>query len=228
MEAAEFGNLGAARLLLENGADVNRRQMDEGSDFLRKYPGAGEQPIHFAVAQLRESERANARGRRANHEMVELLLDAGADVDALTFSTDLLERRSIGQTPLMCATGHTEIETVVALLRRGASLDVRDSWGHDVHQALEAHAYIYEQCEYSTEFRQHLDVVRDFIAQVHRSGSWAKYVKAHERVLLLRVLCERGRATPLPATPPHLSRLFEVACPRDVLQLVLEYWRYQR
>ena len=63
------------------------------------------------------------------------------------------------------------------------------------------------------------------VKAVRAAGSWTKYaLLPHKRVLALRSLRVRGRATTTPATPPYLDRLLAPSMPTDVIWHVLEYW----
>ena len=101
--AAAAGNVATARVLLSHGADPNWSQYD-GSAILS---GEGERPLHVAVHFP---------------EMVELLLEHGADPDG--------RMRSTGQTPLHLAAGSCEAESLALLLARGADPNARDENGH--------------------------------------------------------------------------------------------------
>ena len=94
--AAFFGHPEAARLLIERGADLEARSTNR--EFA---PNAA--PLHSAVA---------ARQR----DVIELLLDAGADVNAVQHQ---------GYTPLLEAAQSGDSELVELLLERGADPDAR-------------------------------------------------------------------------------------------------------
>jgi ankyrin repeat protein len=95
--AAYFGNRAAARLLLASGADVNAVARNAMAN----------QPLHAAVA-----------GQR--HDLVELLVDHGADVNA---------RDGDGWTPLNLAAHEGVAETVALLLARGADPSIAGNSG---------------------------------------------------------------------------------------------------
>jgi ankyrin repeat protein len=95
--AAHFGSAASARLLLTAGADVG----------LRSKNSTGNTPLHAAVA-----------GKR--HELVELLIAAGADVNA---------QDADGWTPLNLAAHEGKPETVSLLLTNGADPTIPDNTG---------------------------------------------------------------------------------------------------
>ena len=135
-----------------------------------------------------------------------LLLDYGANVD----SRDVLER-----TPLMNA---PTVGCARFLLSRGARFDLRDTFGNDA----EANALQYGYSH-----------VARFLADARRAGTFERYVRAPRVCLnLLRVLCERGRASaPRPERRAlDLGRVFgpQSGLPKEVFWLVLEFWRCER
>ena len=129
-----------------------------------------------------------------------LLLDCGADVDVR--ATD---RR---RTPLMRAADRTRsvraevmpahLAMVRLLLSRGADVRAKDRMGHQAHQIAAMGT-----------------PVRALLSDVRAAGGWRPYVhRDRMRLLVLRALCEKGRAT---TSDGLLARLFaaeEVAPPR--------------
>ena len=110
-----------------------------------------------------------------------LLLDFGADVDVL--ATD---RR---RTPLMRAADRTRsvsaevmpahLAMVRLLLSRGADVRAKDRMGHQAHQIAAMGT-----------------PVRALLSDVRAAGGWRSYVhRDRMRLLVLRALCEKGRAT---------------------------------
>ena len=77
--------------------------------------GRGDQPIHHA-------------SRNGDTEIVQLLIDAGADVNAVT---------SRGHTTLYCAGGHGHLETFELLLKHGADPTARLSDGKTLWEWLQ-------------------------------------------------------------------------------------------
>lgn len=98
MEAARDGKVDVARFLLEMGANPNHRS-GENALFLA--------PMHMA-------------GLSGMPEMVQLLADAGAEVDPLG--------RENG-TPLMWALGEGKVDASHALLKNGADAMLKNSYG---------------------------------------------------------------------------------------------------
>ena len=149
-------------------------------------------------------------------EEINALIDCGADVNVCLHDTQ-------GMTMLIyCAAYHYDRTQIARLLvRRGADVFLCDDGGEDAedHARNNGH-YAYTGLE-------------DFLADVKRAGSYRKYLK-EPRVELarLRLLCVRGRATPL--ADPALARLFDVpnesmrAIPKEVFWHVLAYWRSSR
>jgi ankyrin repeat protein len=129
-----------------------------------------------------------------------LLLDCGADVDVR--ATD---RR---RTPLMRAADRTRsvraevmpahLAMVRLLLSRGADVRAKDRMGHQAHQIAAMGT-----------------PVRALLSDVRAAGGWRSYVhRDRMRLLVLRALCEKGRAS---TSDGLLARLFaaeEVASPQ--------------
>lgn len=75
-------------------------------------------------------------------------------------------------------------------------------------------------------------VVSGLIRDLRRAGGWQQFVnEPRARLLHLRTLCERGRATP-PRRGGAVTRLFETrsrrALPPPVFFHVLSFWRTDR
>lgn len=100
-EAAKFGLVGAVRHFLREDPDSVKE----------KHPISSEQPLHVAA-------------RKGHVAVVEVLLDAGASVDAV----------DAGKTPLHWAAEKGRDATVERLLAAGASVDAVDSDGMTPYQ----------------------------------------------------------------------------------------------
>ena len=112
------------------------------------------------------------------------------------------------------------------LLSRGASLDARNDYGEDP----EASARRYGG----------RPAVVDVLAAVRAAGGWAAYVAAPRvQLLMLRILCEQGRAV----APTDLARLFAsvterrasrsarnapAALPKELFWHIVQFWRSDR
>ena len=154
-----------------------------------------------------------------DQEGAALLLNNGAEIDA---------RSHDGMTSLMWAAQHGHLDVVRFLLRRGANLELVDNDGHDaVHYARE---YLPRPPSGWQSGAKKLQLLSD----VKNAGGWKPYVAAPRVALVrLRLLCARGRATPL--ADPALARLFGApdesirrAVPMEVFWHVLAYWRSSR
>jgi len=151
-------------------------------------------------------------------EAAVLLLDAGARVD---------DCDSGGSTALhwAAARGHTKMCKL--LLSRRASLDVRNIHGRDP--------------EASAQLRGRT-AVADLLAAVRAAGGWPAYVAAPRvQLLMLRILCEQGRAV---APQGLLARLFpceterraslrsarnaSAALPKELFWHIVKFWRSDR
>jgi len=111
--AAFHGHWRLCQFLIESGANANFREAD-----------TGETPLHAAVS----SHRA------AQHWVVKVLLDGGADPNVATnasIETGAFMRdvRTRGETPLHRAAAFASEDTVQLLLDTGARIDAKDSNG---------------------------------------------------------------------------------------------------
>jgi ankyrin repeat protein len=166
----------------------------------------GDYPLHCAVA--------NALGRDC--DVIETLLNLGARVNG--------RDQHVGRTPLMTARGDYRVTRL--LLRRGASVNLCDNEGKD------AADYASEFIGPSISNHPALALLADVRAA---GGTWTKYLREPRyRMLKLRILCDQGRATapggPVPswAAVGLLPRLFSAAMPKEVLWIVLAFWRTDR
>ena len=177
--AAERDWCTAARWLLYNGANV---------DFVNSQ---GWTALHNAACH-------------GKYELMCLLLDAGARIDARTrdgnTALHLIK-------PLLSA---NYINTYKLLLSRGASYDIRNAQGQDPETCLR---------------RYGRDSAADLVADVRRAGGWAPYVAAPRAELLeLRRTLPTLRHTP---SVPLYKRLFQEV-PEDVFVEVFAFWRSPR
>jgi len=179
-----------------------------------------ETPLHAAAMQ-------------GHHDAAVLLLDRGALVDA---------RAGLGSTPLKYAVQHAQrsdpdrCDIIRLLLRRGATLDARvDGWLRARRQWLDW---------LDAEAVASRSKATALLADVRLAGgTWSSYLRVpRKRLLALRVLCERGRAT---TDDDLLRRLFPavrkkedgaadeppppaVPLPKEVFWLVCEFLRCDR
>lgn len=167
----------------------------------------GTTPLHYAayanvaMDTSYEIDARNALGR------MELLLDRGSSVDP---------RNVFGETPLMIIARFGTLGAARVLLSRGASLHVRNIHGQDA-----------VDCAGAGRFPDRADVF-SFLRDVRLAGGWAPFLRAPRvRLFLLRLLCERGRASApsrgqLQFGDVDVARIFEL--PADVFLLILEFW----
>ena len=154
-----------------------------------------------------------------------LLLDCGADVDALDPDR--------GRTPLMRAADRTRsvsaevmpahLAMVRLLLSRGADVRAKDRMGHQAHQIAAMGT-----------------PVRALLSDVRAAGGWRSYVhRDRMRLLVLRALCEKGRASTTDglfarlfpsdgATPASDEETADAAAPprldQDVFKKIFSFW----
>ena len=150
-----------------------------------------------------------------HHEAVLLLLDAGGRVNAPGgHGITILHYCATNGLSRMCE----------LLMSRGASLDALSDIGEDP----EARARRYDRT-----------ATADVLAAVRAAGGWPAYARAPRvQLLMLRILCEQGRAV---APPGLLERLFpheterraslrsaRAALPRDPFCHIVQFWRSDR
>ena len=180
LKAVDLRRADVVRFMVERGADLNHVwEVTTSTD---------ESLLHAAVW----------RGR---HSDVAFVLDLGGsavDVDVP------LEPHTRNRTPLMRAADRAcipcsaeeeaaRLATVKLLLHHGANLQARDRYGHRAHQIAHMGSS-----------------ARALLNDVRAAGGWRPYARRgfhgdRLEMLVLRVLCERGRATTDDAL---LSRLF--------------------
>lgn len=113
MQAAYAGNLAMVKSLIEAGADVNAK--DE----------RGWSAISRAVY--------NAEQKRGFAEVVKVLIDSGADIEAAI---------SYGVRPLMLAAGYGETAVVEALLKAGADVLAKNEGGYTALMMVKQKHYV--------------------------------------------------------------------------------------
>ena len=163
--------------------------------------------------------------RYGKHDAAVLLLERGAQLEV---------RSSHLSTPLISAARSGHCDMIRLLLRRGANLDARDNNDENA----ETHAHYCGHTEAAA-----------LLADVRLAGGWGSFVRVpRKRVLALRILCERGRASTSGALlarlfpyhapveqdddatdepPPLLARAPQGPreVPKEVFWLVFEFWR---
>ena len=186
--AARKGGFQIARALIARGADLNSR-MDAD---------------HRTVLYI-----AAAHGTA---ESINFLIDNGAELEATN---------ALGSTPLMhacvwCVTRGCS-DTLLALLKRGASLDVIDVYGEGVLDYLIGDGfYPMHDARYNDPYV--FEDVKAVLAEIKDAGGWHSYAREPRRNLLaLRLLCEQGRAS-----PPEAFMPVELLVPRVLTSDTLE------
>ena len=180
LKAVDLRRADVVRFMVERGADLNHVwEVTTSTD---------ESLLHAAVW----------RGRHSDAAFVLNLGGSAVDVDVP------LQPSARNRTPLMRAADRAcipcsaeeeaaRLATVKLLLHHGANLEARDRYGHRAHQIAHMGSS-----------------ARALLNDVRAAGGWRPYARRgfhgdRLEMLVLRVLCERGRATTDDAL---LSRLF--------------------
>ena len=182
--------------------------------------------------------------------MVRLLLAHGSDPDNQPFTG----MAACGWSALHYAISKYRLDIMVALLDSGARVHA-ELIGYacaklplDELRLFLSHARDYEALKGTAEFWSHriidpisdLDDAHILLRDVRLAGSWKRYVNAPRvSLLILRELCNRGRAAP----PPELAALFctssdsrprtrkarrRMPLPTPVFWHVVSFWRSDR
>ena len=198
-------HLDVARLLLSHGADVNKSDVDSFT------------PLHCCAIFPKQSSRG---------PLIQLLLDAGAGVNATT---------SAGETPLAIALflsiwrspsdSRACLDMITTLLRAGATLDAirGNSSAEDLLREEEKREEYALLCP---DFYACKALVSDLRAA---GSTWKGYVRAPPKELLrLRSLIARGRAREKKRlrarTPREIALLFAPTFPNELFWKVATYW----
>ena len=218
--AAEKGRCDMIRLLLDHGVEADARSVGWARTAL------------FAAANPMTSDGQEQPGY-CHTDAAIMLLDAGADVNHSDID---------GYTPLIDAALGGHLQMLRLLLRRGAKLDA------SFYVAADGMSFG-GTAEAVAEHKNRHECVA-LLSGVRLAGGWKKWVSIpRKQLVVLRVLCERGRASTEDAL---LARLFpsnapaeeaeeddddaasraRVAprgeVPKEVFWHVLEYWQSSR
>ena len=201
----------------------------------------GRTPLHKAVGH-------SCTNVYSQLEIIAMLIEAGAAIDARDTFT--------GQTPLMLAAqsqgrSDRKYDIIRLLLTLGARVDLRDNNGLDVAAILAASgrpiglqfrhtlATLHGTPEEADErYQRALDLdyakATTLLADVRAAGTWAQYLhEPRARLDVLRILVERGRATPPGRMRTRhrgqtlVTRLF-TELPADVFRHAIGFWRSDR
>ena len=166
--AYSIDNLGTFRFLLEHGADPN---VYIGGFNTVLHIAAGKKDIEFLRAALKYGADPDIRTRRLGETplfavsgsdasaRIKLLVEAGADVDALSDGNE---------TPLISNARAQRYDMVLALLQAGANFHVRTESGWSITKALDVSRDHYGQ---DNGHRRRLDAVLEFLVNACNSSA---------------------------------------------------------
>ena len=202
-----------ARALLDRGADVNQRVTSAFA-----FSVNGSTPLHVAAAG----------GGLASPDLVQLLLDAGADINATNaYGTPLaMAIHGFGDVPDDPPRHHACRKIVHMLLRAGAQIGTQaidEAFEQTEDRCFRGEIGIGSPRAFycSAESHAHYTAAKEMILGVRAAGSWRAYAKLpRKQVLSLRSLALRGRAKPRDA-----RMTFLVKSPNEIAWKILEYWR---
>ena len=127
LDAAQQGDVAAARQLLNGGADANLRDVDGSTPLLYAAHLGDSELVNVLLMAGADPNVANRYGVAPIHEaslvadaaLIGLLLDAGAEVERALPQ---------GETPLMLAARTSSLAAVRLLIERGANVNVVERW----------------------------------------------------------------------------------------------------
>ena len=142
--------------------------------------------------------------------MIRLLVEKGAPVDLRVTQSNV--RLGVGATPLMVAVAESApVVYLRELLRLGADVSATNEEG-DSALSLAQSVINNDDADGSPAAKQ---AVLEFITDVSAAGTFKRYVnEPRKRLLVLRKLVERGRATPPRASVPAFEAAARYAGPR--------------
>ena len=209
-------SLPICRLLLAHGSDPNHQPFTG--------PDSAEWNVLFYAVT------ATTLQTNKSLELMVMLIRSGARVDVVDVDGEHLLHTCVQY--LRGEPFNLRIEVLRLLLSRGAPLLVKDERGRTAEEFAEWLLNTYGESQ--------RDGTVTFLRDVRLAGGWKRYVNApRASLLILRELCNRGRAAP----PLALARLFctssdsarprtrrnpRAPLPTPVFWHVLGYWRSDR
>jgi len=185
LKAVDLRRADVVRFMVERGADLNHVwEVTTSTD---------ESLLHAAVWRGRHSDAAFVLDLGGSAVDVDVPLQPNGVGISARNRTPLM--RAADRACLLCSAEEeaARLATVKLLLHHGANLEARDRYGHRAHQIARVGS-----------------PARALLNDVRAAGGWRSYARRgfhgdRLEMLVLRVLCERGRATTDDAL---LSRLF--------------------
>jgi len=213
-------SLPLVRLLLANGSDPNNQPFT-GAD------SVGWNVLFYAITTILETQSL---------ELTVMLSRSGARVDVVDVDGESLLVTCVNELKRDFYFNVRQNEAVRLLLSRGAPLLAKDGFG----RTAEEYAHRLRNNAYGSRAPGRFDETIRLLRDVRLAGGWKRYANApRASLLILRELCNRGRAAP----PPELKALFctssdarprtrkarrRMPLPTPVFWHVVSFWRSDR
>ena len=213
---ARCGKVDVYRLLNEmlanpNYLDVAQLLIEHGADPAEGNSGGWGAPHKIAVIVSHNSTYLERQVQSRCPALIRFLVEKGAPVDLRVTASEV--RLGVGATPLMVAVAESApVVYLRELLRLGADLSATNEEGDSALSLAQSAINAPDAIGTTPAAKQAGLIAKQaaliFITDVSRAGTYKRYInEPRKRLLVLRKLVERGRATP----PRESVHAFEAA-----------------